>query len=83
MTKWQQGKYDDARRMLREIRPAIDKRLETPTLLWHRRVNRELIRNEAVALIEPKEADEAVENKSRPNKESSSNSIEQASHEKK
>ena len=65
MTKWQQGEHDDARRLLREIQPALDKSLETPTLLPHRRDNREVLRREAEALIEPKQADEAVENKNR------------------
>ena len=63
MTKWQQGEHDDARRLLREIEPAIDKSLERPTLLWQRRLNRDVLRHEAEALIKPKEATEAVEKK--------------------
>jgi tetratricopeptide (TPR) repeat protein len=66
MTKWQQGEHDDARRLLREIEPAIDKSLATPNLLWQRQLTKEQLRREAEALIQPKEAEEAVEN-GRPN----------------
>jgi hypothetical protein len=66
MTKWQLGEHDDARRLLREIQPAIDKYLETPTLIWIDLVAVELLRREAEALIGPREADEAVENDDTP-----------------
>jgi tetratricopeptide (TPR) repeat protein len=63
MTKWRLGQHDDARRLLRDVQPAIDKKLEIPTLRWGDRAATELYRREAEALIEPKEAIEAVENK--------------------
>jgi tetratricopeptide (TPR) repeat protein len=72
MTKWRLGEHDDARQMLREIQPAFDKSLETPSLQWQSRAGLEALRREAEALIEPKEADEAVENK-----EKSSSEVEQ------
>jgi tetratricopeptide (TPR) repeat protein len=62
MTKWRLGVHDDARRLLREVQPAIDKALATPTLHFQNRAGMEAFRREAEALIEPKEADEAVEN---------------------
>jgi serine/threonine protein kinase len=65
MTKWQLGKHDDAHRLLSEIQPLIDKWLETPSNNWQFRVYTEVLRREAEALIEPKEADEAAENKNR------------------
>src|SRR5262249_59868925 len=65
MTKGQLGDHDDSRRLLREIQPEIDKYLETPTIVWLDTAATELLRREAEALIEPKEANEAVENKSR------------------
>jgi hypothetical protein len=67
MTKWQLGAHDDARRLLREIQPALDKSLDTPVILWQYRQITEVLRREAEALIEPKEAVEAVENKSQIN----------------
>jgi tetratricopeptide (TPR) repeat protein len=63
MTKWQQGKHDDARRLLNEIQPALDKSLKAPTLLWQSPMTGEMLRREAEALIESKEADDAVEKK--------------------
>jgi tetratricopeptide (TPR) repeat protein len=66
MTKWQQGRHDDARRMLREIQPAIDKSLDTPVILWQYRQITDVLRREAEAMIEPEQADEAVENDNRP-----------------
>jgi tetratricopeptide (TPR) repeat protein len=64
MTKWQLGKRDEARLLLAETQPAVDKELQFPSTTWVRRTTLELFRDEADALIEPKEADEAVENKS-------------------
>jgi hypothetical protein len=61
MTKWQLGQHDDARRLLHEIEPAIDKLLDTPTFRWGERAAMEVYRREAETLIEPKEANEAVE----------------------
>ena len=65
MTKWQLGQRDEARRLLAETQSAVDKELQAPSTLWNRRTSLELLRREAEALIEPKEADEAVENESR------------------
>jgi serine/threonine protein kinase/tetratricopeptide (TPR) repeat protein len=62
MTKWQSGEHDDARKLLREIQPTINKSLDTPTPLWQYRQITEILRREAESLIEPKKADEAVEN---------------------
>jgi hypothetical protein len=69
MTKFQQGEHDDARRLLREIQPAIDKELVTPTLRWADQAATEVLRREAEDLIGKNEADEAVENKSQVNDE--------------
>jgi tetratricopeptide (TPR) repeat protein len=69
MTNWQLGKRDDARRLLREIEPAIDKSLAAPTLLWQYRQVTEVLQREAEALIEQKDAVEAVENKGQINDE--------------
>jgi serine/threonine protein kinase len=65
MTKWQLREHDGARRLLREIQPEIDKYLETPTIVWLDTAATELLRREAEALIQPKETDQAVENKTR------------------
>ena len=64
MAKWQLGEHDDARRLLRDIEPAIEKSLETPTHLWQYRQITEVLHREAEALIEQKNADESLENKS-------------------
>ena len=64
MAKWQLGKHDEARRSLVEIQSAVEKELQAPSTTWVRRTSLELLRGEAEALIEPKEADEAVENES-------------------
>jgi serine/threonine protein kinase/tetratricopeptide (TPR) repeat protein len=69
MTKWRLGEHDDARRLLRKIEPAIDKSLDTPVILWQYRQITDVLRREAEALIEQKEADEAVENESQINDE--------------
>jgi hypothetical protein len=63
MTKWKLGQQDKARRLLAETLPALDKQLQSPSCWWIYRLGLEVLRREAVALIEPKEADEAVENK--------------------
>jgi hypothetical protein len=65
MTKWQLGKRDEARLLLAETQPAVDKELQFPSTTWVRRTSLELLRAEAVALIGPIEADSTVENKSR------------------
>jgi serine/threonine protein kinase len=62
MTKWQLGEQDEARRMLREIQLAIEKSLRSPSTYWDLRAVLEIRRQEAEAMINPKEADEAVQN---------------------
>jgi hypothetical protein len=61
MTKWQLGQRDDARRLLGDTLPVIDKELQSLSIVWNRRATLELLRAEAQALIGPKEANEAVE----------------------
>jgi hypothetical protein len=63
MTKWKLGEHDDARRLLAETLPALDKEMRSPSCVWIYRLGMELLRSEAVALIEPNEADEVVENR--------------------
>jgi hypothetical protein len=65
MTKWQLGERDTAGRLLGETQPAIDKELQSPSTDRIGLVSLETLRREAVALIEPKARDEAVDNKSR------------------
>jgi hypothetical protein len=62
MTKWQLGEHDEALRMLRELQPRIEERIRSPSTLWDHRAVLEIRRREAEAMIEPMEADEAVEN---------------------
>jgi serine/threonine protein kinase len=69
MAKWQLGRRDEARRLLAETLPALDKWLQKPINTWMRRAEIELIRREAEALIEPKEANESVDDKSQINDE--------------
>jgi tetratricopeptide (TPR) repeat protein len=69
MTKWRLGQQREARRLLAEIQPAIDQWLQSPPSYWNRPAILEVLRDEAEALIGPKEADEAVENKSQINDE--------------
>ena len=64
MTKWQLGQKDEARRLLAKTLPDVDKDLQSPSRGWNQRAELEVLRREAETLIEPKEADEAVENKS-------------------
>jgi serine/threonine protein kinase len=69
MTLWKQGRNDAARTLLADAQSAFDKELQDPSTRWNRRVSLELLRDEAEALIEPKEANEAVENKGQTNDE--------------
>jgi tetratricopeptide (TPR) repeat protein len=64
MTKWQLGQQGEARRLLAESQTAIENELHSPWTSWNRRASLQILRREAEALIEPNEADEAVENKS-------------------
>jgi tetratricopeptide (TPR) repeat protein len=52
MTRWQLGRHDEARRLLADIQPAINKELQAPSSLWNRRTLLELLRSEAKHLIE-------------------------------
>jgi tetratricopeptide (TPR) repeat protein len=69
MTKWRQGQHDEARRLLAEAQAATDDELKPPSLLFELQMTTEALRREAEELIEPKEADEAVENKNRTSDE--------------
>jgi tetratricopeptide (TPR) repeat protein len=51
MTQWKLGQKHDARRLLRETRPAVDKEIEAPTTRWNRRTSLELLRDETEALV--------------------------------
>jgi tetratricopeptide (TPR) repeat protein len=62
MTKWQLGQQDEARQLLAETQPAIDKELISPSCFWFYRLGLEVLRSEAQTLIRPNDADEAVEN---------------------
>jgi tetratricopeptide (TPR) repeat protein len=61
MTKWCQGQQNEARQLLAETLPAVEEELQSPSSSWYRRATLELLRDEAIALIGLKEADEAVE----------------------
>jgi serine/threonine protein kinase len=63
MTNWQLGQKSEARRLLAEVQLAVDKELQSPALVWSRRATLEILRREAEALIRPKAADEATENR--------------------
>jgi serine/threonine protein kinase len=63
MTKWRLGKHDEASQLLAETLPAIEKELQSPSSAWNRLATLELLSAEANALIGPKDANEAVENK--------------------
>jgi tetratricopeptide (TPR) repeat protein len=62
MTQWHLGAADEARRLLEETLPEVDKELKSPASGWNRRATLELLRGEAEALIQDKEAKEIVEN---------------------
>jgi tetratricopeptide (TPR) repeat protein len=62
MTKWQLGQRDAARELLSKTLPAVEAKLQNPTTEWIDRASIELVCGEAIALIEPKKANEAVEN---------------------
>jgi tetratricopeptide (TPR) repeat protein len=69
MTRWQQGQRDEARRMLDEIQHATERELQSPLKEFQRRAPLEVLCCEAEALIQPKKAVEAVENKERNSNE--------------
>jgi tetratricopeptide (TPR) repeat protein len=69
MTRWQQGRRDEARQLLAEALPAVDTEIQNPSTWIFIRAIAEIFRREAVGLIEPKESDEAVESKSQINDE--------------
>jgi tetratricopeptide (TPR) repeat protein len=62
MNRWRQGRRNEARQLLAEAQRGIDEELKPPSLPFEFRIPTEVLRREAEALIEPKEADEAVEN---------------------
>ncbi|HEX2475066.1 MAG TPA: serine/threonine-protein kinase [Lacipirellulaceae bacterium] len=80
MTKWQLGQQHQARQLLEKTLTDIDKDLQSTSLGWNQRAALEVLRREAKTLIEPKEANEAVQNKS-PDNDRSSESVEQATEE--
>jgi tetratricopeptide (TPR) repeat protein len=69
MTKWKQGRQEEARRLFAEALPALDREIQDPSTMSHARAIDEIFRREAVALITPNETDEAVENESSSNDE--------------
>jgi tetratricopeptide (TPR) repeat protein len=69
MTRWKQGRNDEARRLLAKTQSAVDKELQAPSTRWVRRVSLEVLRDEAEALIELKKPDQALENNSQINDE--------------
>jgi hypothetical protein len=66
MAKWQLGHKDEARKLLAQTLPAVNKELESPLTGWNRRATLEIPQHEAQTLIEPIGPDEAGEN-SKPN----------------
>lgn len=66
MTKWQLGQRDEARKLLAETLPAVEKELQSPSSSWNRRATLEVLRAEAEALIKPKEADDSTNNNPMP-----------------
>jgi tetratricopeptide (TPR) repeat protein len=66
MTKRQLGKRDEARLLLAETQPDVDKELQVLSTSWVRRTSLELLRDEAVALVELKAKNIAVENSQSP-----------------
>jgi tetratricopeptide (TPR) repeat protein len=69
MSKWQLDQKDEARKLLAKTLPDVDKQLQSPSCGGLDRLMLEVLRREAEALIEPNEADEAVENNSRTSEE--------------
>ena len=62
MAKWQLGEKDEARRLLAEIRPAIDEAIRLPSLRGITGRRLKCLRREAEALIEHDQADVAPKN---------------------
>jgi tetratricopeptide (TPR) repeat protein len=52
MTRWNQGREDEARKLLAEAQSAVDKELQFSSTSWIRRTSLELLRSEAEALID-------------------------------
>jgi hypothetical protein len=66
MTLWQQGRHDEARQLLAQIQPNIDKWFASPGCPWYGRSQVESLRREAEAMIlGHKDAEEAPEGSSR------------------
>ncbi|MGD9634149.1 MAG: protein kinase [Pirellulales bacterium] len=56
MTRWQQGQRNEARRVLDEATSHFEEALSSPSSLWQRRAQLEVLRHEAEGLIAPPEA---------------------------
>jgi len=61
MSKWQQGKQDEAQRLFAKTQPVIDQQRQS-TAAFALKSALEVLRREAESLIEPQEADEAPTN---------------------
>jgi tetratricopeptide (TPR) repeat protein len=59
MTQWKLGKKDEARQLLAETQPDVERELESPASAWNRRATLEILRAEAEALIGKNRADKA------------------------
>jgi tetratricopeptide (TPR) repeat protein len=81
MTHWHLGAADEARRLLVETLPEVDKELKSPASGWNRRATLELLSAEAKALIGQEEAEEAVEYVERNQPAAATRSQQNPSHE--
>jgi tetratricopeptide (TPR) repeat protein len=59
MAKWQLGQKDEARRILAEAKPYVEKELYSPATRWNRRTTLQLLRDEAEAMIGSDQPDAA------------------------
>jgi hypothetical protein len=62
MTKCRLRQSDEARRIFAETLPEVEMELQSPWISWNQRATLELLRDEATALLDAKQPDEAVEN---------------------
>jgi tetratricopeptide (TPR) repeat protein len=65
MVKSQLGEFDEARRLLAEIEPAVKVELDSRSTMWEFRTTVEILRREAEDRIAQREANEAAENEGR------------------
>jgi tetratricopeptide (TPR) repeat protein len=70
MTRWKQGRADKARQLLAEAIPSVAAEIQSPSTLWHRRAQLEILSREAEALIGQSDEIEAVENEGSDSDES-------------